>query len=138
WYHGAVSDPSLFIGFRFVTKSNNDAFYTCLNQCNDARFHHFTDGGLPAGHDNYNYVVSTWEHKFNALFHTKTEAYFMWQNNAELGGTPSLGPSQSFALAGTDNPTIPGLSTTYGVLNYTEYALNKSTYVTLRNEWWDD
>ena len=62
----------------------------------------------------------------------------MWQQNAELGGTPSLGPSQSFAPAGSDNPTLPGLSQTYGVLNYTAYALSKSAYICVRNEWWRD
>ena len=44
------------------------------------------------GHDNFNYLVGTWQHKFNKWVHTKTEAYFMWQRDAVLGGTPSIGP----------------------------------------------
>jgi hypothetical protein len=137
WRHDAISDPSLFVGYRWVSESNNDAFYTCLNQFNDARFHHYTLNGEPAGHDNYNYVVSTWEHRFNVDVHTKTEGYFMWQNDAERGGTPSIGPV-NFGTGGGDNPTLPGVSYAYGLLNYSEFAFTKSDYITFRNEIWRD
>jgi hypothetical protein len=137
WAHDAITDPSAFIGFRWVSESNNDAMYTCLNQLNDARFHHYTLDGQPAGHDNYNYVVSTWEHKFNQDIHTKTEGYYMWQHNAELGGTPSIGPAK-FGTGGGDNLTIPGTSHAYGLLNYSEFAFTRKDYLTLRNEVWED
>jgi hypothetical protein len=137
WAHDAISDPSLFLGFRWVSEDNNDAIYTCLNQLNDARFHHYTLNGQPAGHDNYNYVVSTWEHRFNKDIHTKTEGYFMWQRDAELGGSPSIGAAK-FGTGGGDNPTLPGLSLTYGILNYSEFAFTKNDYITIRNEWWRD
>jgi hypothetical protein len=112
--------------------------YTCLNQFNDARFHHFIEDGQPAGHDNYNYIVSTWEHRFNKDIHTKTEGYFMWQNNAELGGTPSIGPAKPFGGGGGDGMLLPGLSLTYGLLNYSEFAVTRKDYITVRNEWWKD
>ncbi len=48
--------------------------------------------GHKSGHDNFNYVVTTWEHRFSKKVHTKTEAYYMWQFDAVVGGTPSLGP----------------------------------------------
>jgi hypothetical protein len=82
--------------------------------------------------------VSTWEHKFNANVHTATEAYFMWQYNAELGGTPILGPVESYGGGGGDGTLLPGLSRAYGVLNYTEWAFTKQDYICLRNEWWKD
>jgi len=137
WAHGVIKDPSAFIGFRWVSESNNDALYTCVNQLNDARFHHFLVNGEPAGHDNYNYIVSTWEHVFNSDIHTKTEAYFMWQMDAELGGTPSLGPV-AFGTGGGDNPTLPGASHAYGVLNYSEFAVSRKDFITVRNEVWED
>ena len=136
WYPGA--EPSLFLGWRWVLPNNMDAFYTCVNQLNAADFHHFLYYGQPAGHDNLNYVVTTWEHKFNDWFHTKTEAYYMWEINGELGGTPSLGPAQPFAAAGTDNPLVPGYSAVWGVLNYTAIGVSKRDYITIRNEVWDD
>jgi hypothetical protein len=137
WAHQAYKDPSAFIGFRWVSEDNNDAMYTCVNQLNDARFHHYIENGVPSGHDNYNYVVSTWEHRFNMDIHTKTEAYFMWQMDAEKGGTPVIGPV-GFGTGGGDNPTLPGASHAYGVLNYSEFAFTRQDYVTIRNEVWED
>ena len=136
WYAGATL--SGFAAVRYVSMDNNDAFYVALNQINNAQFRHFDIDGQAAGHDNYNYIVGTWEHRFSPEIHTKTEAYFMWERDAELGGEPSLGPSMSYAPAGTNNTLIPGWSHAWGVLNYTMFGLTKSDYITLRNDFWRD
>jgi Putative beta-barrel porin-2, OmpL-like. bbp2 len=136
WYKGAI--PTGAFGARWVSAENNDALYTWLNAINNAEFRHFDVNGQPAGHDNFNYLVSTWEHRFSDKIHTNTEAYFMWQRDAELGGTPSLGPVEPYGGGGGNNPTLPGWSYAYGVLNYTMVALSKQDYVTVRNEWWKD
>src|SRR5262249_7354393 len=100
----------------------------------------FLEDGQPAGHDNFNYFVATWEHRFDdkGRLHTATESYYMWQRDAELGGTPSLGQPQSFGGGGGDGQLLPGLSRAYGVLNYTELGLSKKDYICVRNEWWRD
>jgi hypothetical protein len=136
WYKGAI--PTGAFGVRWVSHSNNDAFYTWLNAINNAEFRHFIEDGKPAGHDNFNYFVTTWEHRFNSAVHTKTEAYYMWQRNAEVGGTPSLGPVEPWGGGGGDGVLLPGLSRAYGVLNYTMFGLGKRDYVTARNEWYRD
>ncbi len=136
WYRGAI--PTGAFGLRWVAEDNNNAFYTWLNAINNAEFRHFTVDGQPAGHDNFNYIVTTWEHRFSEKVHTKTEAYYMWQFNAELGGTPSLGPTEPFGGGGGDGTLLPGLSSYYGVLNYTMFGLSKRDYLTLRNEWTRD
>lgn len=132
WYPGAL--PTAAFGVRWVSKDNNNAFYTWANALNSAKFRHFTVDGQPAGHDNFNYVVTTWEHRFSKYVHTKTEAYYMWQFDAELGGTPSLGPVQTFGGGGGDGVLLPGLSNTWGVLNYTMVQLSDKAYTTVRNE----
>jgi hypothetical protein len=136
WYKGSLLTGA--IGARWVSKANNDAFYTWLNAINSAEFRHFEQYGQPLGHDNFNYVVTTWEHKFSQDVHTNTEAYYMWQRNAELGGTPSAGPLQPYGGGGGDGMLLPGLSQAYGVLNYTMFAFTKQDFITLRNEWWKD
>jgi hypothetical protein len=82
--------------------------------------------------------VTTWEHRFTDDVHTKTEAYYMWQNDAELGGTPGVGPVKPFGGGGGDGVHLPGLSRAYGVLNYTMFKLDEKSYFTLRNECWRD
>lgn len=136
WYQGAT--PCGFFGLRWVAEDNNDSIYTCLNNIDTAEFRHFEVDGQPAGHDNYNYIVSTWTHRFTKTIHTSTEAYFMWQRDAELGGTPSLGPLQPFGGGGGNGALLPGMSLAYGVLNFTEFALSKKDYISIRNEWYRD
>jgi hypothetical protein len=136
WYKGAI--PTAAFGIRWVAKSNNDAFYGWLNAINSANFRRFEEEGQPSGHDNFNYVVGTWEHRFNKLFLTKTEGYYMWQRNAVVGGTPSLGPVKSFGGGGGIGADIPGTTRTFGLVNYTLLAITKRDFITFRNEWWKD
>jgi hypothetical protein len=136
WYKGAI--PTGFAAVKWVSQDNNDSVYTCLNAINNAKFRYFTLDGQPAGHDNFNYVVSTWTHRFSERVHTSTEAYFMWQFDAAVGGTPSIGPVRSFGGGGGLGAVIPGASLAYGVLNYSMFQLSRSDFFTVRNEWWRD
>ncbi len=135
WYDGAV--PTGMFGVRWVSKDNKDSFYTVLNAVNNAEFRYFDLDGQPAGHHNYNIFQTTWQHRFTDKFLTKTEAYLMWERDAAVGGTPSIGPVQ-FNSGGGIGPTVPGLSLTYGVLNYTMLAVSKKDFFTVRNEWMND
>ena len=136
WYKGAV--PTGMFGVRWVSHDNKDSVYLVLNSINAAKFRRFQMYGQPMGHDNFNYFVGTWQHKFNDDIHTKTEAYFMWQRDAVLGGTPSAGPVRSFGGGGGIGPDIPGSCYTYGLVNYTMFKLSKKAFVTFRNEVWHD
>lgn len=136
WYRGAT--PCGAFGVRWVSKDNNDSIYAVLNQINDAQFRRFQLDGKPAGHDNFNYQVVTWQHKCSECVQTKLEAYFMWQNDAVLGGTPSIGNTKRYGGGGGIGADLPGTSLTYGAVNYTMLQLSKKGFVTLRNEWWRD
>jgi Putative beta-barrel porin-2, OmpL-like. bbp2 len=130
WYDGAV--PTAFLGLRWVSKANNDSIYTCLNSCNNGAFRENDQ------HDNLNYIVSTWTHRFSEQIHTSTEAYYLWQHNALVGGTVSTGPPQSFGGGGGPGAFIGGDAPCYGVLNFLNVQVSKQDYFTIRNEWWDD
>jgi hypothetical protein len=136
WYPGAI--PTGAFGVRWVAKDNNDATYTWLNAINDAKFRRFDVDGVPSGHDNFNYLVSTWEHRFNPGLVTKTEAYIMWQNDAVVGGTPSLGPLKPYGGGGGLGADIPGTTLAFGVLNFTILELGKYDFLTFRNEYFKD
>jgi hypothetical protein len=136
WYKGAV--PTAAFGYRWVAKSNNDAFYTWVNALNTSKFRRFDENGQPAGHDNFNYLVSTWEHRFNKFIVTKTESYIMWQHDGVVGGTPSIGPAKPFGGGGGIGADIEGSTLTYGAVNYTLFQISKRDFITLRNEWWKD
>jgi hypothetical protein len=136
WYKGALATGAA--GIRWVAQDNNDAIYAWVNAVNTGQFRHFEQYGVPLGHENFNYVVASWQHRFNKDIQTKFESYYMWERNGELGGTPSLGPTSPFGGGGGDLPLIPGLSQAYGVLNYTAFAFTRKDYFVLRNEWYRD
>ncbi len=136
WYKGAL--PTGMFGVRWVASDNMDSVYLVLNAINAAKFRRFQFYGQPAGHDNFNYLVGTWQHKFSDEVHTKTEAYIMWQRDAVVGGTPSIGPVKSFGGGGGIGADIPGTTWTFGVVNYTMFELTKSDFITFRNEYWRD
>jgi len=136
WYVGAL--PTGMFGVRWVSCDNNDSVYLVLNSINAAKFRHFNMYCQKMGHDNFNYLVGTWQHRFSEEIHTKTEGYLMWQRDAVLGGTPSAGPVHSFGGGGGIGPPIRGVSWTYGILNYTMFELSKKDFLTIRNEVWRD
>jgi hypothetical protein len=136
WYKGSLLTPAF--GIRWVSQSNNDAYYGWLNAVNSGTFRRFEQYGQPMGHDNFNYYVQTWEHRFTPRFVTKTESYFMWQHDAVLSGTPSAGPTAPFGGGGGIGPDIPGYTYTFGVLNYTILQCTRKDFITIRNEWWKD
>src|SRR5262249_21732666 len=105
WYKGAT--PTGMFGVRWVALDNNDSVYLVLNNINSARFRRFEQYGQPLGHDNFNYVVATWQHRFTREFFTKTEGYFMWQRDAVVGGTPSAGPLKPFGGGGGIGAGLP-------------------------------
>jgi hypothetical protein len=136
WYPGALATG--MFGIRWVSCDNNDSVYTVLNSINNGKFQYSINNGQLEGHDNFNYVVSTWQHRFSKEVFTKTEGYFMWQFDAVTGGTPSFGTPQSFGSGGGFGTFIPGTSLTYGLVNYTEFQLSKKDFFSVRNEWWRD
>jgi hypothetical protein len=136
WYKGAVATGML--GVRWVSCDNQDSIYLVLNSINSAKFRRFKMYGQPLGHDNFNYLVGTWQHKFNDNVHTKTEGYFMWQRDAVVGGTPSAGPVKKFGGGGGIGANIPGTTWTYGVVNFTMFKLTDKDFITVRNEVWRD
>lgn len=136
WYKGAV--PTGMLGVRWVACDNKDSIYLVLNSINSAKFRRFRMYGQKLGHDNYNYLAGTWQHKFNDDIHTKTEGYFMWQRNAAVGGTPSAGPRENFGGGGGLGRRIRGTTWTYGIVNYTLFKLTDHDFFTVRNEVWVD
>jgi hypothetical protein len=136
WYSGAT--PTGMVGLRWVSSSNNDSIYAVLNDINSAKFRRTTLEGQPAGHDNFNYPVVTWQHRINQQVHTKLEAYYMWQRDAVLGGTPSIGNTKRFGGGGGIGADIPDLARTYGVVNYTMVHISPKDFITVRNEYWRD
>lgn len=136
WYEGAR--VAALLGFRYVSDDNNDALHVQATSLNDPEFQRFDVNGQPAGHDNFNTVNVTWQHRVDQDVHTSTQAYAIWQRDAVVGGRVNIGPVRSFGGGGGIGADIDGMTWTYGILNYSMVKLTPTSFFTLRNEWWRD
>jgi hypothetical protein len=121
-----AAHPSAMWMLRWVSKSNNDSLYGGVDSINNGHF--------KGGHDNLQQFNLTWTHRFNkrGTFLTSTEAYYIYQTHALLGGTVNNGPPRRwFALTGAGAP-IDGNAPAVGVVNYTAIKLSKKDFVTIR------
>ena len=112
--------------FRYVSRSNNNSIYAGINSIGSGQYSH--------EHDNLQMAVATWGHRFSTKVHTQTEAYYIWQYDALVGGTVIGGPPRRYYLNTGPGASTPGLSYAVGAVNYFEVGLSKKDYVTVRND----
>ena len=81
---------------------------------------YFGVNGINDGRFGYNNIqelpVVTWTHKFDEHVYTMTEGWYMYER---------------------DNPVL-GYTWEAAVVNYTMFRLAQNTFLTVRNEWFDD
>jgi hypothetical protein len=128
WTNSAAPNGQFLV--RWVSGDNCDSIWGGIASMGDGKFRN--------GHDNLQQFNATWTHKFSQNIHTTTEMYYMFQYDAELGGTPSFGPVRSFGGGGGPGPIIPGRSQEWGAVNYTEFKLSDRDYLTIRNDFMAD
>ena len=111
---------------KYITDSGNDSFWGGIDSVGKGYFKN--------GHDDLQIAALTWSHKFNENLHTITEMYYLWQRNALSGGTVTNGPPKPYFEGVGPGAKIPGLSDSFGIVNYTPYKLSDKSYVVLRND----
>jgi hypothetical protein len=107
---------------QWISNSNKDSIYGGANALNNAHF----------GYNNINQFVATWTHTFNDKWWTSTESWYMYQIGASTTPTYDV-PYQNGAF-----PVQGGQVHEWSVLNYTMYRTGPGSFLTLRNEVFDD
>ncbi|HSC47112.1 MAG TPA: outer membrane beta-barrel protein [Gammaproteobacteria bacterium] len=104
------SDRSLTgsVCVRWVSDDNDDMLYPCANSFNKG----------DANYNNLQAYVLTWGHRFSQNVSTLTEAYRMWERNV-----PGF---------------LPGNTPEYGAVNYLNIKLSDKTFMSIRNEYYND
>jgi hypothetical protein len=122
----AAAQPTGMVMLRWVSKSNNDSFWGGIDSINAGRF--------KAGHDDLQQDNLTWTHRFNktGTFLTTTEAYYIYQSGALVGGTVNNGPPRTFLTSTGAGAPIPGNAPAIGLVNYTEWKFSKHDFLSLR------
>lgn len=115
---------------RWVSNDNKDSIWGGINLLGEGKWEDW--------HDNLQHIVATWTHKFNDNVHMLTEAYYMWQRDAYLGGSVSWGPAKEFGGGGGPGFYQPGLSDEWGMVHNFEIKLSDKDYLTIRNDFLRD
>jgi Putative beta-barrel porin-2, OmpL-like. bbp2 len=120
------SQPNGEILMRYVFKNNKDSLWGGLDSIGK--------GYYSNGHDDLQVLGFTWSHKFNDKWATMTEQYYIWQRNALLGGTVTNGTPQPYFEGTGPGAKIPGLSNSYGIVNYTSYVIDDKSLLVFRSD----
>src|SRR5216684_4335720 len=121
-----AAHPTGLLMARWVSKSNNDSIFGGIDSINNGHF--------KGGHDNLQQSNLTWTHRFNEAgsFLTTTEAYYIYQSHALIGGTVNFGPPRFwFEGVGAGAP-IAGNAPAIGFVNYTEWKFSKEDFLSIR------
>jgi len=128
WTNSAQLNGQLLV--RWVSRTGSDGLWGGLNSIGS--------GTYTNGHDNLQQVVAVWGHRFDSTVHMQTEAYYLWQFDAALGGSCNYGPVKPYGGGGGCGPTIPGRSEGVGVVNYLEFLFSPKDYLSVRNDYLND
>ena len=120
------SQPNGEFLLKWVSRSGNDSLFGGVDSVGKGQYLN--------GHDDLQVAALTWSHKFTERLHTLTESYYIWERNALQGGTVTNGPPQSFFEAVGPGKFLPGISDSFGLVNYTPYKLSDKSYIVLRND----
>jgi hypothetical protein len=122
--------PSLVAMLRWVSDDNNNSLWGGIDSLNNGKFTNY--------HDNLQQFNLTWSHRFNKNFFTMTEAYYIYQYDAVLGGTCNFGIERWFGGGGGCGAPLPGFSSAIGLVNFTEYKFSDKNFLTLRTDYLND
>lgn len=116
---------------RWVSNNNNNALYGGINSLGRGRYKN--------EHDDLQMIVATWGHRFSSKVHMHTEAYYIWQHDAAVGGSAIDGPPKEWYMNTGLGATIPGIASAVGLVNYLMVQLSsQKDYLCVRNDLLND
>ena len=128
WSGGANANGEFLIGWN--SADNKDSLWGGLDSWTPS-------GKAIRGHDDEQIINWVWGHVWSKNFHMQTQAYYMWEWDALVGGTPITGPVEPYASSGV-GAKIPGKAYAIGFVNNLEYKLNKNDYLSFRSGFLSD
>jgi hypothetical protein len=122
WQSDQGREATGTVMIQWQSANGKDSFYGGANAFNNGRF----------GYNNIQQYVGTFTHKFNEKWWTSHETWYMYEHHATVGPTPQVPFQNAFY------PVKPGYAPEWATLNYVMYRTGPSTFLTLRNECFDD
>ena len=111
----------------YSTTSNKDNFYLCANGINDGKY----------AYNNLQHFDGTWYHRFNAKWHTATEAWYMYERQVPNIGPDAINPAS--LRVGANGAFCRGTTSActaseYAIVNYINREVNAKTMIGFRSD----
>jgi hypothetical protein len=124
--------PTGMVMLQYQSPNGKFGFYGGANAFNNAEW----------GFNNMQQFVGTFTYKFNERVWTSHETWYMYMNHAPgqvpLPGQTNPNPDNRSLVTDAQFPVFPGKAEEWATLNYTMIRLGPSTFLTFRNEVFDD
>jgi hypothetical protein len=155
-WDGSAHFPTFLLIGRWVSHSNRDSilFGIDSHSFDGGNFKTYTNGTyysqiahkvepLTWGHDDLQQQNVTWTHVFNPQLQNEFEAYYIYDNNAYVGGTfnnynVATGGPLYLGAGGGPGTFLPGLSGAVGIVDYISYKVSPNDFVTFRPDYIND
>jgi hypothetical protein len=141
------TQPTATVMFQYQSPNGKFGFYGGGNAINNAQW----------GFNNIQQYVGTFTYKFNDKLWTSHESWYMYQEGCPgqpskiapfgvaapdepKGQNPNIygGTPGAFGYSDAQIPVHPGYAAEWATLNYTQYRLGPGTFLSIRNELFDD
>jgi len=125
WTPDAKATLNACVGYTWSRGGDN--LYGCLNSLNDGNY----------AYNNVQSVYATWYHKLGKTWHISTEWWYMWEKNVPsiFGPVPTqTNANGAWCSPGEDTCFAPE----WAIVNYVEKEFSKKSYLSIRNEYFDD
>jgi len=124
---------TLTVGFQYSWNDGNDTIYPVLNALNDGKY----------AYNNLNAMYVTWYHKFRShpSVHLSTEGWYMWEKQVPNVNNPagaSLIERNANGAVCQNSQQVTCYAPEWAIVNYIEKEFNKTNYISIRNEYFDD
>jgi hypothetical protein len=107
---------------QYIASGGRDSWYGGMNSFNNGKF----------GYNNLQEAIFSYTHKFDETWWTSFEAQYMYMNACTTEPTAAVPYQNGFF------PLHPGFVAEGGLLNYTMRRMAPNTFLTFRNEFYND
>jgi hypothetical protein len=155
-WDGSAHIPTFLLIGRWVSHSNRDSllFGVDSHSFDGANFKTYEYGTyysqithkvepLVWGHDDLQQQNVTWTHVFNPTLQNEVEGYYIYDNNAYVGGTinnynVATGGPLYLGAGGGPGAFLPGLSGAVGAVDYFAWKFSPSDFAVFRTDYLND
>jgi hypothetical protein len=131
WVGEPDAKPTFNTCVGYTWRTGQDNLYGCMNSLNSGKY----------AYNNLQSWYLTWYHKINQNWHIATESWYMYEKDVPNVNNPSASSlliRNANGAVCNSTQQLTCFAPEWSIANYVERQINKSNYLTFRNEYFND